>query len=104
MKEIIKTLLLAVFFYFLAIFQMSYLPFIAPFNLIVILVLLINFLEDPKERLGIFSAVIAGIIIDIYSAGYLGFMTLSLFFASIVLKYILSRYVRIPSLPWLPKI
>jgi rod shape-determining protein MreD len=104
MKGIIKTILLAAFFYFLAILQMSYLPFIAPFNLIVILVLLINLLEDPKEKLGTFSAVIAGIIIDIYSSGYLGFMALSLFFASIVLKYILSRYVRIPSLPWLPKI
>ena len=83
---------------------MSYFPFIASFNLIIIVVLLINIFEDPKERLGIVSAVIVGIIIDVYSSGYLGFMTLILFLSSIVLKYILSRYVRIPSLPWLPKI
>ncbi len=103
-KTILKTLLLLIFFFFLTLIQMSYLPFFSFFNFIIILVLLINVLEEPDGRLGIFSAVAAGLFIDLYSSGYLGFATLALFLSSLILKFILSKYVRIPSCPWLPKI
>ncbi len=83
---------------------MSYLPFFSFVNLVVVLVILINILEEPDGRLGIFSAVAAGLFMDLYSSGYLGLATLILFLSSLILKFILSKYVRIPSIPWLPKI
>lgn len=104
MKQILKILILAVIFYFLGIFQLSYLPLVAPFNFLIVLVLIINLLEDPQEKLGLYSALMAGIMLDFYSPYYFGGMALSLLVISFILKFLLSRYVRIPSLPWLPKI
>jgi hypothetical protein len=43
-------------------------------------------------------------MLDIYSTHFIGLMALSFLFASLLLKFILFKYVRIPSLSWMPKI
>jgi rod shape-determining protein MreD len=103
-KEIIKTLILAVVMYYLFIFESSYLPFFTCFSFLILFVLAVNFLEEPQGRLGVISAFILGLMIDIYSAHFIGLVALSLLFVSLLLKFMLFKYVRIPSISWIPKI
>ena len=103
-KEIIKTLVLVVAMYYLFIFEMSYLPFFTCFSFLVLFVLAVNLLEEPQGRLGMISAFILGLMIDIYSAHFIGLMALSLLIVSLLLKFMLFKYVRIPSISWIPKI
>jgi len=103
-KEIIKTLVLMVIMYYLFIFELSYLPFFTCFSFLYLFVLVINVLEEPHGRLGTISAFILGLMIDIYSTHFIGLMAFSLLFISLLLKFMLFKYVRIPSISWIPKI
>ncbi|HNY36300.1 MAG TPA: hypothetical protein PLD14_03400 [Candidatus Pacearchaeota archaeon] len=103
-KEIFKTVFLIVAMYYLFIFETSYLLFFTFFSFLIFLVLLINFLEEPQGRIGLFSAFFLGLMLDIYSAHFIGLLALSFLLGSLLLKFILSKYVRIPSLSWMPKI
>jgi len=103
-KETVKTLFLVIAMYYLFIFESSYLPFFTCFSFIVLFVLAVNLLEEPQGRLGIISAFFLGLMIDIFSTHLIGLVALSLLFLSLLLKFILFKYVRIPSLPWMPKI
>lgn len=103
-KEIVKILALFILMYYWFIFEMSYLPFFTCVSFIALFVVLINLLEEPKGRTGTIAALFLGLLMDIYSAHYIGLLALSFFFASLLLKYILFRYVRIPSISWIPKI
>jgi len=103
-KTFFKILFLFIAMYYLFIFESSYLPFFTFFSFLAVFVLLINVLEEPQGRLGLISAFLLGLLIDIYSAHYIGLMALSFLLCSWLLKYILFKYVRIPSLSWMPKI
>lgn len=103
-KEIFKTLILIAIIYFLFIFEASYLSFFTFFSILAPLVLLINVLEEPQGRVGLYAAFFFGLIFDIYSTHFIGLLALSFSIGSLLLKFILFKYVRIPSLSWMPKI
>lgn len=103
-KGILKTLVLLIVMYYLFLFEMSFLPFFTFFSFLMLLVVLINIFEDPAGRIGLFSAFFYGLLWDIYSSHYIGLMALSFLVFSLLLKFILSKYVRMGSLSWLPKI
>jgi len=103
-KEILKTLVLLIVMYCLFLLEMSFLPFFTFFSFLMPFVVLINIFEDPSGRIGLFSAFFFGLLWDIYSSHYIGLMALSFLIISLLLKLILSRYVRTGSLSWLPKI
>jgi cell shape-determining protein MreD len=93
-----KILILIMILYFLILFQTSFLVHFPVFNkiiLILILVILINLFERPKDYFGIFSAFLAGFFLDIFSSKFIGYHILIFLSISIFLKFILS-YVRFP--------
>jgi len=103
-KLILKTLVLLAVVYYLFLFEISFLPFFSSFSFLMLFVVLINTFEEPSGRIGLFSAFFFGLLWDIYSSHYIGLMALSFLILSLLLKFILSRYVRMGSLSWLPKI
>jgi rod shape-determining protein MreD len=103
-KEIFKTLVLVIAMYSLFIIESSYLPFFTFFSFLFLFVLVVNLLEDPQGRLGLLTAFFFGLMMDIYSTHFIGLMALSFLLISLLLKFILFKYVRIPSLSWIPKI
>lgn len=86
-----KLLILIPTFWLLAILQSSFLLF----NIILILVILINLFEKTENYLGIFSALPAGFFLDIYSLRPFGFYILILLTTSIFIKAIIKKYVQI---------
>jgi len=100
-----KIIFLIVIFYFLTIFQVSFLPHfnwqgIAP-NLVLIMVVIFNLLEKPEGKLGLISGFLGGIFLDVFSFSttlFFGFYTLISLVASVFIKFILRKYVQIPFL------
>lgn len=95
-----RILIFTLFFYFLALWQSSFLAHFPIFNiipnLILIAVILINILEGPKNYSGIFAAFAGGFFLDIFSAGFIGFYVLILVAAAVLIKIILRNYVWSP--------
>ena len=84
-KKISKIFLLGAMIYFLFLIELSNL-YAFPFLLVVCF--LISFLEEPTSKTGL----------------YVGLMALILPIICYLLKIILSKYVRIFSISWIPKI
>ena len=103
-EKTIKSIIIFSFLYFLLILEMSYLPFFTFISFAISLTVLINLFEEPKEKLGLFFSFFLGLIIDIFSSNYLGMAAVSFLLFALILKFILFRYVRVPSVSWLPKI
>jgi|GEM_PF-1072851 len=103
-SETIKTLVLFVAMYYLFMFETSFLPFFTFFSVSILIVFLINVLEVPGGRMGLFAAFFLGLMMDLYSAHWIGVAAMGLLSLSLLLKLILSRYVRMESVGWLPKI
>lgn len=97
-KRILKFLLSAFVLYLLivlesSIFHLSFLSFI----LGLIFVITFNVIESPSKSTGIFVALWAGLLIDIYSSVFFfGFYSIVLMAIAILLKLFIVRYVRIP--------
>ena len=100
-KKISKILLLGVILYFAFLIELSNLY---AFPFLLIFVFLINFLEDPSSKAGLYTAFFVGLFWDIYSSNYIGLMALTLPIIAYLLKIILFKYVRIISISWIPKI
>lgn len=100
-KKISKIFLLGAMIYFLFLIELSNL-YAFPFLLVVCF--LINFLEEPTSKTGLYVAFFVGLFWDIYSSNYVGLMALMLPIICYLLKIILSKYVRIFSISWIPKI
>lgn len=97
-KQIIKVLVIAAFLYCLIVLQSSVLPLsYLSFVLGFLFVLVYNLLELSKQWTGIIIALWAGILIDIYaSTFFFGFYAIVLMGLAMLIKVIISRYVRIP--------
>lgn len=97
-----KTLAFIIFFYVLALFQTSFLVHFKIFgqipNLILISVIIINFFEGPKYYSSFFAAVIGGFFLDIFSDKPIGLSILILLIISFFIKFILKKYVQIPTI------
>ncbi|MBZ1348279.1 MAG: rod shape-determining protein MreD [Candidatus Nealsonbacteria bacterium] len=92
-----KILILCLFFYFLTLFQNSFLVHFNIFNLIpnfvLISVVVIVIKEKAKDNLGFFSAFIAGFFLDVFSQNFIGWNILILIGIVIAVK-ILKKYLR----------
>jgi len=95
-----KILIFTLFFYFLALWQASFLAHFQVFNiipsLVLIAVVLINILERPRNYSGIFAGFIGGFFLDIFSSGFIGFYVLILVASAVLIKIILRSYVWSP--------
>ncbi len=100
-KKISKIFLLGVLLYFIFLLEMSNLY---AFPFLLVMCFLVNFLEDPSSKTGLYIAFFIGLFWDIYSSNYIGLMALILPIAFYLLKIILFKYVRIFSISWIPKI
>jgi len=98
MKEF---LILILIFYILVLFQTSFLVYfnIKGFipNLILIAVFLINLFEEKDRITGIYSAMIGGFFLDVFSEKSFGLYILISIVMAIFIKYVIKRHVRIPS-------
>jgi rod shape-determining protein MreD len=96
MKNLI---LFTILFYFLTIFQTSFLAHFSikgiVINFILVALFVINILEEPETNTGIFAAGVSGFFWDIFSDNFIGFHILILIFLALSIKIILARYVRI---------
>ena len=95
-----KILILIILLYFLALLQTSFLVHfriwgIIP-NLILVLVILWNFFEKEQALAGLFCALAAGLLLDIFSNRFIGFSVLISLVIAIFIKLIIRRRVRIP--------
>lgn len=98
-----KTIFAAAFFYFLAVFQTSFLAHFDVFgivpNLIFIFTIALALLESASNKAGYATAFIGGLYTDIFSLrnfGFFGFYIISFYAAVFLIKFFLSNYVRFP--------
>lgn len=97
-----KLLILIVILYLLTLLQTGFLAHFLVWgrvlNLVLILIILWNFFENPKNYLGLYTAAIGGFFLDIFSSHFIGYNILILLGISILIKLIFRRYVKIPFL------
>jgi len=99
-----KFLLLILSLYILALVQTSFLVHFTieglVLNLILIAVIIINFFKSPNfyTKIGMGAAFFGGFFLDIFSESFIGFHILILLGLVIFIKFILRRYVRIPTI------
>ena len=100
-----KTVFLILLFYILVLLQSSFLVHfsfrgIVP-NFVLILAVLINILEDKSKKTGIVAGFLAGLFLDVFSAGpifFFGFYTLISLAFSLFIKLVLKTHVQVPVL------
>jgi rod shape-determining protein MreD len=86
-------------FYILILFQTSFLVHfnimgVIP-NLMLLAVVLINFIEEPGRKLGIFAGFLGGLFLDVFSSNFLGFYILISLAVALFFKYAVRRQIRI---------
>ena len=103
-NKIIKILLILTFWFLITILQTSFLSIFTNFNLMIALLIIVNLIENPENNLGLLSAFIGGLFLDLNSTYPFGLFTLGLVLFSIIIKFLLSKFLKIPYVSWLPKI
>ena len=96
-----KIFIYTLFFYFLALLQTTVLAGFelgGVISLMLIVVILINLFEKPKDYSGIYAGFIGGFFLDIFSASLIGQNVLILLGIAILIKIILKE-VCLPSHP-----
>ena len=96
----IKVILTGVFSFFLVLIETS----AHLFWFSIILVFLLNLMEDPKSNLGLWLAFFVGVFIDFSTTAIFGIWTIILVLSSIVIKYVLAKFLKLPHVSWIPKI
>jgi rod shape-determining protein MreD len=95
-----KNVLFVIFsFYILILFQTSFLVHfnimgVIP-NFILLAVALINFIEEPGRKLGIFAGFLGGLFLDAFSSNFFGFYILISLAAALFFRYAVRRQIRI---------
>ncbi|MDO8633290.1 MAG: hypothetical protein Q8O97_02645 [bacterium] len=94
------TLVMSIVFAFLIMVQISFLAHFTVFgfvpHIILFLYILIHIFEKPTSGLGTVSALVAGILLDVYSSKPFGFYTALLSAGSLAITMIKTQYVRFP--------
>jgi len=94
-----KIIIVFTLLYIFVLLQVSFFVHLFPQgmvpNLVLILVLILSIFERPGSYLSSASAVFGGLLLDVYSEGFIGFWIFLLLGFSLVTKTILERYVRI---------
>lgn len=95
-----RALILILFLYLLILLETS---FFAHFvllkwlpNTVLLTVIIYNLLENPKKKFGIYFALTAGFLLDVFSTKIIGFYMLILLIVTLLLKFIFKHYVRLP--------
>jgi rod shape-determining protein MreD len=87
--------------YFLVVFQTSFLARFSVFNLLpnlaIILVCILSLLEEQKEMSALIIAATVGFWLDVFSSKPIGFHIIILLLASVFIKTVIKKYVRIPT-------
>jgi len=96
-----KAILAFIIFGFLVLLETSFFvhfKFLNTFSFIFILIILvlINLFEKEKETLGIYSALIGGFFLDLFSEKIFGFWLILCFLISFFVKFFVKRYVSFP--------
>lgn len=89
----------------MAILQTSFLPHFAILgkgrfewiNLITLSVFVIALFEKRRRRFSWFAAVWGGFLLDIYSQRFFGFWIITFLTIILMIKFLIKKYVRIPS-------
>ncbi|MDO8436429.1 MAG: hypothetical protein Q7S82_03600 [bacterium] len=99
-----KVIILLFFLYILVLVQAGFFAHFPIFgffpNFIFIFVIIINIFEKPKDKLGLCAGFLGGFFLDIFSLSnnlFFGFYTLISLFLVICIKFILMRYVQLPT-------
>lgn len=96
-----RALLISFFFFFISLFQFGFLPAAFPFislpNILIIITLIYTFIENPDKNGAFIGAIVAGLLNDLVSP-YFGFYTIIIFSLVYILKFLLKKYVQLPSL------
>ncbi|MFA5369050.1 MAG: hypothetical protein WC303_03590 [Candidatus Paceibacterota bacterium] len=108
-KNILLFLIVGLFFYFLALLEISFFPlfniFIFKINLSVLIAIFICIIEDPKKYIGFYCAFWVGFFLDVFSfSNFFGIAILFMVLVAGLIKLFLYKYVKIPSFSWLSKI
>lgn len=103
-NKALKILFIFFFWLTLMIFETSFLSIFTDFSLIIFLIIVINLIENPESNFGLLSAFLGGLFLDLNSSQSFGFFTFGAIIFSLTIKFILSKFLRIPYVSWLPKI
>jgi len=104
LNNFLKILIIGITFFLLNIFQDSFLILFVNFNIIILLVFLINILDSPKNYFGIWCAFFAGLFLDLSSVYFFGFWMLVLVIGSFIIKWFLNNFFKISHVSFFPKI
>ncbi|MCX6738027.1 MAG: hypothetical protein NTY11_01240 [Candidatus Parcubacteria bacterium] len=90
--QTIKAIISFIAFYFLAIFQVSYLTHFkivgGLWNPVLIAVVFLNFFEKKEDKSGLIIGALGGFYLDLFSPYFLGFFTLIGLGIAFLIKYI----------------
>ncbi|MDD3032777.1 MAG: hypothetical protein PHX52_01800 [Candidatus Pacebacteria bacterium] len=103
-NKVIKIFLIAFFWFLITIIQTGFISIFTEFNLIVAIIIVVNLIEDPENNFGLLGAFCGGFFLDLNSTLPFGVFMVSSVLFSIIIKFILSKFLKIPYVSWLPKI
>lgn len=87
-----RVIALIILFYFLALFQTSFLVHFkfkgGVLNLVLVFIILISFFEQKEKHYGFLSGIIGGLYLDIFSSIFFGLFTLLAVATSLLIKIV----------------
>ncbi|HUW71787.1 MAG TPA: hypothetical protein VMV66_01135 [Candidatus Humimicrobiaceae bacterium] len=92
--------ILIILFYLTVLLQTSFSPHFPIghlLNFVLVLVIIINLFEAGEGKLGLFGAFFGGFFLDIFSEIFLGFWVIILLTIAVFIKFVLRKYVRLPT-------
>ena len=92
--------ILIILFYLTVLLQTSFFPHFPMshfLNFVLVLVVIINLFEAQEGKLGLFGAFFGGFFSDIFSEIFLGFWVIILLALALFIKFILRKYVQLPT-------
>lgn len=97
--NVVKNIGIALSFYCFVLMQSSFLIHFNIYgfvpNLILISVFVLNLIESPEKKSGLFLAAFGGFLIDVFSNRPVGLNLLIYLVLAFIIKYLLRNYVRV---------
>lgn len=94
-----KIIVLTLVFYFLVVFQTSFLAHFKFLSFLpslgIIFLIFLNIFEKPQEKSAIIISFVSGFLLDIFSSKPFGFYTLIFLLISLVMKLVIKQYLRL---------
>ena len=94
-----KIIVLSLIFYFLVVFQNSFLVHFKFLNFLpslgIIFLIFLNIFEKPQEKSALITSFVSGFLLDIFSSKPFGFYTLIFLSISLIMKLVIKKYLRL---------